>query len=392
VDPALVAEAGGLVEGAVELRRRIHRYPEIGLDLPVTQELILEALDGLGVQLATGVGTTSVIGTLDGDRPGPTTLLRADMDALEMPEDTGLDFASRVDGRMHACGHDAHVAMLIGAARLLAAHRADLRGRVVLMFQPGEEGYAGARVMISENLLHAYGEVDRAFALHIVSVLPSGLVTCRPGAMLACSDEFHIKVIGRGGHASMPHDATDPVPVACEIVTALQAMVTRGVPAFDPAVVTVTRIEAGTAFNVIPESVTCEGTIRAVSDASRERAIAGLRRVAEHVAAAHGCRAEVDVIEDKHIPVVVNDAEAVDRTLAVAQSLIGPERVVRMPSPVMVMDDWSYVLQQVPGSMAFLGAAPPGEARPAPNHSNRMVLDESVMATGIALNAAMALS
>jgi hippurate hydrolase len=314
------------------------------------------------------------------------------MDALEMPEDTGLEFASAVDGKMHACGHDVHVAMLIGAARLLASHRADLRGRVVLMFQPGEEGYGGARVMLSENLLSAYGQVDRAFALHIISVLPSGLVACRPGPMLACSDEFQIKVIGRGGHASMPQDATDPVPVACEIVTAVQVMVTRVVPAFDPAVVTVARIAAGTAFNVIPESVTCAGTIRAVSDASRERAIAGLRQVAEHVAAAHGCWAEVDVIGDKHIPVTVNDAGAVDRTLAVAQSLIGSERVVSMPTPVMAMDDWSYVLQQVPGSMAFLGAAPPGVARPAPNHSNRMVLDETVIATGIALNAAMALS
>ena len=190
----------------------------------------------------------------------------------------------------------------------------------------------------------------------------------------------------------MPHDATDPVPVACEIVTALQSMVTRVVPAFDPAVVTVTRIEAGTAFNVIPESVTCDGTIRAVSDESRDRVIAGMRKVAEHVAAAHGCLAEVDLIEDKYFPVTVNDAGAVDRTLAVAQSLIGPVRVVRMPSPVMAFDDWSYIPQQVRGSMALLGAAPPGVAHPAPNHSNRMVIDETVIATGIALNAAMALS
>jgi hippurate hydrolase len=190
----------------------------------------------------------------------------------------------------------------------------------------------------------------------------------------------------------MPHDATDPVPVACEIVTALQAMVTRVVPAFDPAVVTVTRIEAGTAFNVIPESVTCDGTIRSVSDASRDLAIAGLRNVAEHVAAAHNCRALVELIADRHYPVTVNDDGAADRTLAVAGALIGAERVLRMPTPVMGAEDWSYVLQQVPGSMAFLGAAPPGVKHPAPNHSNRMVIDESAMAAGIALHAAMALS
>jgi hippurate hydrolase len=392
LDPALLAEAGGLVDASVELRRRIHRHPETGLDLPVTQEAVLDALDGLDLQLATGTGTTSVVATLEGDRPGPTTLLRADMDALEMPEDTGLDFASAVDGKMHACGHDAHVAMLVGASRLLAGHRSELGGRVVLMFQPGEEGYGGARVMLSEGLLSNHGDVDRAFAIHITPILQSGVVACRAGTMLASCDEFQIKVIGRGGHASMPHDATDPVPVACEIVTAIQAMVTRSLPAFDPAVVTVTRIEAGTAFNVIPETVNCDGTIRAVSDGSRDKAIAGLRRVAENIAAAHGCRAEVDLIEDRHYPVTVNDPAAADRTLAVAQSLLGPERAVRMPSPVMGAEDWSYVLQQVPGSMAFLGAAPPGIARPAPNHSNRMVIDEPAMATGIALYAAMALT
>jgi amidohydrolase len=392
VDAALVAEAGARIEEAVDLRRRIHAHPETGLDLPVTQEVVLDALAGLGLQGRPGGATTSVVAVIEGDRPGPSTLLRADMDALEMPEDTGLDFASAVDGKMHACGHDAHVAMLVGAAGLLMDHRAQLRGRVVLMFQPGEEGHGGARVMLNEGLLSDYGPIDRAFAIHITPTIPSGVVACRAGTMMASCDEFRITVTGRGGHASMPHDATDPVPVACEIVTALQSMVTRVVPAFDPAVVTVTRIQAGTAFNVIPETVTCEGTIRAVSDGSRDLAIAGLRQVAEHVAAAHACRAQIELIADRHYPVTVNDSSAADRTLAVAQGLIGPERVVRMPSPVMGAEDWSYVLQQVPGSMAFLGAGPRGDTHPAPNHSNRMIIDEPAMATGIALHAAMALN
>jgi hippurate hydrolase len=388
----LLQSAGAYLDDAVALRRHLHAQPETGLDLPITQAAVLEALDGLDLEVSTGQGTTSVVAVLPGDRPGPTTLLRADMDALPMPEDTGVDFASRVEGTMHACGHDAHVAMLVGATRLLAARRGELAGRVVLMFQPGEEGHGGARVMIDEGLLVDHGPVDRAFAIHITPTIPSGLVACRAGTMLASCDEFRITVIGKGGHASMPHDATDPVPVACQIVMAAQSMVTRVVPAFDPAVVTVTRIQAGTAFNVIPESVTCDGTIRSVSDETRDLVLNGLLQVAEHVAAAHGCRAVVEFLADRHYPVTVNDAASAERTLEIAGALLGAERVARMPSPIMGAEDWSYVLQQVAGSMAFLGAAPPGIAHPAPNHSNRMLIDEPAMATGIALHAAMALS
>jgi hippurate hydrolase len=246
--------------------------------------------------------------------------------------------------------------------------------------------------MLNEGLLRAHGDVDRAFAIHITPMIPSGLVGCRADPLLASCDEFRIVVTGRGGHASMPHDACDPVPVACQIVTALQAMVTRVVPAFDPAVVTVTRIQAGTAFNVIPESVTCEGTIRSVSDQTRDLTLQGLRQVAEHVAAAHGCQASVDAMDDRHYPVTVNDDDAAERTLSVAAELLGGDQVLRMPTPVMGAEDWSYVLQQVPGSMAFLGARPHGIRQPAPNHSNRMVIDEPAMVTGIALHAAMALT
>lgn len=390
VDPSLVEAAGRLLDDAVGLRRRIHAHPETGLDLPATQEAVIGALADLGLEPATGHGTTSVVATIEGDRPGPTTLLRADMDALEMPEDTGLEFSSTIDGKMHACGHDAHVAMLVAAARLLSARRGDLAGRVVLMFQPGEEGHGGAKVMLDEGLLDAHGPVDRAFAIHISPSLPSGMVACRPGTMMASADEFQLTVTGRGGHASMPHDTTDPVPVACEIVTGLQAMITRRVPAFDPAVLTITTITAGTAFNVIPETVVCTGTVRAVSEGSRQMALDGLRRVAEHVAQAHGCRAEIDMIATNY-PVTVNDPAAAERTLSVASQLIGTDRTLRLPTPIMGAEDWSYVLQRVPGSMAFLGAGPPGVQDPPPNHSNRMVIDEPAMAVGIALHAAMVL-
>ncbi len=391
VDPEIVIDAGLGLEDAVEVRRRIHARPETGLDLPDTQELIVAALEGLGLSASVGEMCSSAVAVIEGDEPGPTTLLRADMDALEMPEDTGLEFASKVEGKMHACGHDTHVAMLLGAARLIHARRQDLAGRVVLMFQPGEEGHDGAKTMLDEGLLTSSGHIDRAFAMHISSVIPSGWITCRGGTMMASADEFRIIITGDGGHASMPHDATDPVPVACEIVTALQSMVTRTVPAFDPAVVTVTTITAGTAFNVIPETVVCAGTIRAVSDQSRTLVLDGLRRIADHVASAHGCTAQVEM-ESCNYPVTVNDPSFADHTLSVAESLLGPDRVVRMPTPVMGAEDWSYVLQSVPGTMAFLGAAPERVARPAPNHSNRFVIDEAAMVTGMAMYTAMALS
>ncbi len=389
-DASLLEEADGLLDSAIALRRRIHAHPEIGLFLPTTQAAILEAIDGLGLSVTTGTRTSSVVAVLDGDDEGPTTLLRGDMDALEMPEDTGLEFCSHLDGHMHACGHDAHVAMLVAAARLLQRRRRDLSGRVVFMFQPGEEGHGGARIMLDEGLLQNHGSIDRAFAIHVTPMLPTGVVASRVGTLLASADEFRMTVRGAGGHASMPHDATDPVPVACEIVTALQSMVTRRVPVFDPAVLTVTEIHAGTAFNVIPETAICNGTVRAVSDASRDLVVAGLGRVAAHVAEAHGCTADVEWLGCSY-PVTVNQGAAAERTLSVAAQVIGEAGVARMPNPVMGAEDWSYVLQRVSGSMAFLGAAPRGVAHPAPNHSNRMVLDEAAMTTGIAMHAAMAL-
>jgi len=391
VDDTLLAGAAGLLDAAVELRRRIHAEPELGLDLPSTQAAVLESLDGLGLEITTGVALSSVVAVLDGDNDGPTTLLRGDMDALPMPEDTGLEYASRTDGAMHACGHDAHVAMLAGAARLLAGRRSQLCGRVVFMFQPGEEGHAGAKVMLDEGLLDRFGECDRAFAIHVTPLLPPGMVATRGGPVMASADEFRLTVTGRGGHASMPHDAVDPIPPACEVVLALQSMVTRTVPAFDPAVVTVAHMSAGTTSNVIPETATLEGTVRAVSEATRALAIAGVEQVATSVAAAHGCSASIDWTT-KGYPVTVNSPAAAEQTIAVASALIGEEKVLRLPTPVMGAEDWSFVLERVPGAMAFLGVAPVGVAHPAPNHSNRMLLDESAMATGIALHAAMALS
>ncbi len=386
----LRAEAEDLLPEAVDLRRRLHRRPELGLHLPETQAAVLESIDGLDLIIETGDETSWVIATLDTGRPGPTVLLRGDMDALPMPEDTGLDFSSEIDGAMHACGHDAHTAMLASSARLLTARRDELRGQVVFMFQPGEEGFAGAKVMLDEGLLDGR-DVTRAFAIHQTPSAPSGFVGTRPGPLLASADFFTVTVTGKGGHASMPHHTVDPIPIACEMVGAFQTMVTRKVEAFQPAVVTVAKIRAGTTTNVIPETAVMGGTIRSVSERSRMLVHEEMRRIADHIARAHGATAVCEIQEDGY-PVTVNDADAAAWVLDVAGRLVGSS-AMEMPTPVMGAEDWSYVLQQVPGAMAFLGTCPPEIplAESAPNHSNRMVIDEPAMAVGTALYAAIAL-
>jgi hippurate hydrolase len=384
----ILQEARGVADEAVELRRRIHRQPEIGLRLPRTQAVVLEALDGLGLDVRTGERTTSVVARLTGGRPGPTLLLRADMDALPLREDTGLPFASEVDGAMHACGHDAHVAMLLAAARLLARRRSTLAGSVLLMFQPGEEGYHGARVMLEEGLLDGGAPPTGAFALHVTHRQAAGVIATRPGPTMASGDTIQILVRGKGGHASAPHDCLDPIPIACEMVQAFQTLVTRRVNVFNPAVLTIAKIEAGTTRNVVPETASLLGTVRTISEATRERVLEGVRRVAEGVAAAHGAEASVEVT--RGYPVTVNDDGFAAFVLDTARELLGPERTHEMRHPVMGSEDFSYVLQRVPGAMANLGTRP--DAGPVfPNHSNRMLINESALATGIAMHVAVAL-
>ena len=384
----ILSEARALLDDAIQLRRRIHRHPEIGLTLPRTQAVVLEALDALGLETRTGQRTTSVLARLAGGKPWPTILLRADMDALPLREETGLPFASEVEGAMHACGHDAHVAMLVGAARVLVRRRADLAGSVLFMFQPGEEGYHGARVMLDEGLLDGAGAPSGAFALHVTHREAAGVITTRPGPMLASGDTIQITVRGKGGHASAPHDCLDPIPVACEIVQAFQTLVTRRVNVFDPAVITIGKITAGTTRNVIPETAHLLGTVRTVSEVTRERVLEGIRRVADGIATAHGAEAAVELI--RGYPVTSNDASFAGFVLDTAREVLGAERVTPMSHPVMGSEDFSYVLQRVPGAMANLGTRPDsGEVYP--NHSNRMLVNETALASGIAVHVGVAL-
>ncbi|MBW2395464.1 MAG: amidohydrolase [Deltaproteobacteria bacterium] len=381
----LLAAAREIQPEVIDLRRRIHAEPELGLDLPATREKVLASLEGLPLEIALHEKTSGIVATLRGGKPGRKVLLRGDMDALPMPEDTDLPFRSTREGAMHACGHDAHTAMLAGAARLLADRRDQLAGEVVFMFQPGEEGFAGARSMIEEGVLEG---CEAAFALHITPIMPSGVMGTRAGALMASADFFHVAVKGRGGHASMPHDCVDPVPVACEIVQAMQSFITRRIPATDPAVLTVTQIHGGTTGNVIPEEVTLQGTLRALSEKSRELAQGGIRQVAEHVARAHGTEAQVEIMVG--YPVTTNDSRAARLMLDVAREVTGGS-AIEMPQPVMGAEDFSYVLNEIPGAMGFLGVRPKGEGPAAPCHSNRMLLDEDGMVYGTAFHAAMAM-
>jgi hippurate hydrolase len=294
---------------------------------------------------------------------------------------------------MHACGHDTHVAMLLGGARLLVARRDQLAGRVLLMFQPGEEGFGGARFMLDEGLLDlpAAEAANAAFAIHISTTYATGTLNLRPGPEMASADFIRLTIRGRGGHASAPHTTLDPMPVAAEIVLALQAMVTRRVNVFDPAVVTIAHIRGGTTNNIIPETVFLEGTIRAVSETTRATVHAGIRQVVDGICAAHGAVGELEI--EAGYPVTVNDPAFTSFVASVGADLAGAEAVIPMPAPIMGAEDFSYVLQRVPGAMVFLGARPPEEdpATAPGNHSNRVVFHEPAMAVGAAMYAAVAL-
>jgi amidohydrolase len=399
----LIADARAIAGRITGLRRAIHSEPELGLHTPKTRDKVRAALAHLPLEWREGPSTTGLVGVLKGRGGGNrSVLLRGDMDALPMPEETGLDFASTVPGTMHACGHDAHTAMLAGAAELLCARAEALQGDVLFMFQPGEEGFHGARFMIEDGLLGGGGDgsangedsplPDAAFALHVMPNAPHGLIAGRTGPLLAAADQIDIVVEGRGGHASMPHQTLDPVPVACEIVTALQAMVTRRFDAHDPVIVTITRIDAGTAHNVIADRVQMRGTMRSLSRANRAALPGAVRLLAAGIAGAHGLTAEVTVTEG--FPVTICDARAVDFAERVSRQMFGDAAFHRLDAPIMGAEDFAYVLDKVPGAMFFLGVSHQGEdwTKCCGIHSTRMMLDESVLPQGAALLAGLAQS
>ena len=383
------------LDGVVALRREIHADPELGLDCRRTTAKIKAALAGLPLEYREGPSTSGLVAILRGGSDnGRAVLLRGDMDALPMDEETGLPFASRNRGAMHACGHDTHSAMLVGAARALCAQRESLAGTVAFMFQPGEEGYHGARFMIEDGLIDDVlpgRRPDAAFALHIWPTMKRGSIVSKAGPLLASADMLHATITGKGGHAAMPHDSLDPIPVACEIVMALQAHIARTVPVTDPAVLSITKIDAGTAHNIVPAAAQLLGTLRTLSEERRSTIQEAFERIVRHVAAAHGLTGETRI--DPGYPVTVNDPRAIALVRECARTVGGGEDPWQeLAAPIMGAEDFAYVLRELPGAMAFLGVAPQGTdpAAQPPLHNTRMMVDEAVLARGVALHCAFA--
>ncbi|HEX2738889.1 MAG TPA: M20 family metallopeptidase [Rubrobacter sp.] len=368
-------------EKIVALRRDIHREPELGFETEKTAEKVLAALEGLPLEIETGIAQNGIVATLRGHE-GPTVALRADMDALPIEEDTGLPFASEIDGKMHACGHDAHTSMLVGAVHALSGMRDRLNGTVRFVFQPAEEGGGGGKVMVEEGVAD---DVSSIFALHLWPGLPFGKVATKAGPIMAAADAFEMEIKGSGGHGAMPHLAADAVVIAAHVVTALQTVVSREVDPVEPAVLTVGEIGAGTAFNIIPEKVRIGGTVRTLNAALRERMPGRIEEIARGVA--KGMRGDADLDYHFSYPVTVNDEGAAGRALGVAEELFGGESVLELPNPSMGAEDFAYFLQKVPGAFIWLGVGEDVSGL----HTPQFAFDEEVLPRGSALLAALAL-
>jgi amidohydrolase len=384
-----ISDAELIAADLIALRRELHSEPEIGLVLPRTRARVLAALEGLPLEISLQREDSSVIAVLRGgaaDESRSAVILRADMDALPVREQTGLTYSS-TDGSMHACGHDLHTAILVGAARLLSAHRQDLRGDVVFMFQPGEEGYDGAARMIEAGVIDAAGSrAAAAYALHVTSArFGHGVVATRPGPLMAASDVMRVVVHGRGGHASAPHEALDPIPVASEMVIALQTLVTRAFDAFEPLVLTVGSFHAGTQNNIIPDEARFEAAVRTFTPVAQADIKRRATTMCEAIAVAHGLTADVEW--ESLYPVTVNDAIEAEFVAETAAELFGEGSVDLMSTPMAGSEDFSRVLELVPGTLAFLGATPGGQDPAAAdfNHSARAVFDDDVLPRGAAL-------
>ncbi|MBL3687999.1 amidohydrolase [Leucobacter zeae] len=387
VDDRLAASVERAHAHAVRLRHELHRIPEVGLDLPLTQAVIRRELDALGVPCTVGRGLTSVVGVIRGGAPGPTVLLRADMDALPILEPDGCEFASERPGSMHACGHDLHMAGLLGAARVLAEHRERFAGTVLLMFQPGEEGFHGARLMLEEEVLAAAGAGAAAptasFAMHCNPWYPSGTLNTRTGPILAANDRFGVVLHGTAGHGSAPHAANDPIPALGELIGALQARIARHTPPFDPVVLSILRVEAGVATGgaAIPDRAELSGTMRTFDAALRRETHRAIERIAHGIASAHGLTATCEI--EPGYPATVNDGAVRERALPVWQEWL-PGRLRTLEHPLMGSEDFSYVLQQVPGVLAFVGTTPSAlldAGTPPDNHSDLVRYDDAALDT-----------
>ncbi len=376
-------EARKIEPEIIETRREIHQKPELAYKEKATAKLVTEKLKELGLKVKTGIGGTGVMAVLQGPRAGKVVALRADMDALPIEELADIDFKSRVKGVMHACGHDTHVAMLLGTARLLANRKDELVGTVKFLFQPAEEngGKGGAKPMIQAGVMDN-PKVDYVFGLHIENDLNSGTLGFRGGPIMASPDTFEIKVIGRGGHGAYPHETVDPVYVAAQVIIALQGVSGRMIDPIQPFVITIGSIE-----NIIPDQAILQGTLRTLDEKTRKLAKARIAEVARGVSKAFGAKAEVDFEKDAY-PVTVNDTHVTELAMKIVKKI--PRTSVRVREPIMGGEDFSRFLHEAPGTFYFLGTHNPAKGCVHPNHSPRFKVDEDVLKLGSASLAMLA--
>ena len=389
---SILEQARAMLPELISLRRKLHQIPEFGLELPNTLKTILDEVSGLG-EITLGKSITSAVLHIKGDLPGPTVLLRADMDALAVVEDTGLEYAS-TNGFMHACGHDLHMAMGVGASKILASRKSELKGEVIVFFQPGEEGHHGADVMIEEQALMVSGTKPiRAYGLHVFSSYPLGMMGSRSGPLMASAGDLLVTVTGSGGHGSMPWLSKDPISVLNEIMSALQTMVTKRFSAFDPVIVNIGWVRAGdtATTNVIPETASFGATVRVFSEENATKLKQYTQELVESIATGFGLSATVEFT--RATKVLVNDAAAIASVEKVTSEVFGPGRYINLPTPIAGGEDFASIVREVPGAFVFMGACPPGvdHTTAATNHSNKAVFDDSVLGDGAALLAHLAI-
>ena len=388
---SILEQAQSMLPELQSLRRKLHQIPEFGLELPNTLKVILDEISPLG-EITLGKSITSAVLHIKGDLPGPTVLLRADMDALAVIEDTGVPYAS-TNGFMHACGHDLHMAMGVGAAKILASRKSELKGEVIIFFQPGEEGHHGADVMIEEQALMVSGSKPiRAYGLHVFSSYPLGMMGSRSGPLMASAGDLLVTVTGSGGHGSMPWLSKDPISVLNEIMTALQTMVTKRFSAFDPVIVNIGWVRAGdtATTNVIPETASFGATVRVFSEENATKLKQYTQELVDSIATGFGLSATVEFT--RATKVLMNDPQAISSVEKVTSELFGASRYINLPTPIAGGEDFASIVSEVPGAFVFMGACPLGtdHTTAATNHSNKAVFDDSVLGDGAALLASLA--
>jgi amidohydrolase len=385
-DHDFLSEATELGQQLINWRRDLHQHPELGFREVRTAAIIAEHLKELGLEVRTGVGRTGVVALLQGSRPGPTVMLRADMDALPIQEISDAPYASQTAGVMHACGHDGHVAVGLGVATLLARHARELPGQVLFVFQPAEEGEGGARAMVEDGALDD-PRPEAAFGLHLWNQVPVGRVVAQSGPLMAAGDVIRITVNGKGGHGALPHEAVDAIAVSGQILSALQTIVSRNVNPQESAVLSIGTVHGGTAFNVIADKVELQGTIRTFSPAVRETVLARLRVLLNGVTTGLGATYELAI--DSVAAAVINDAAVSEVARAAAVEVVGPTAVAWHP-PLMVSEDFSEFQKLVPACYMLLGSSNPELGLDAPHHNPRFDFDERVLPVGVALLATAA--